>query len=197
MIDAIRYYLALITVVAWPGAVAFWLIVHPLIGLWRRTGLVVPYALSAIVAVVIGVFLFQARDVLLAVEFGSHRLLIGLGIAVFAVGFALDLWVRRGLNIRTLIGVPELRGESEPGVLLTDGPYRFVRHPRYAVLIVAFLGIALFTNYLALYVTAVAIVPALYLIAWLEERELIARFGEAYRDYMRRTPRFLPFMRPK
>lgn len=53
-------------------------------------------------------------------------------------------------------------------------------------------AVAFFTNYLAVYIVAVLIVPALYLVVVLEERELRDRFGEQYVEYCRRVPRFFP-----
>ena len=62
-------------------------------------------------------------------------------------------------------------------------------------LVCAFFGVvavALFSNYLAAYVIAGAIVPALYALTFFEERELRDRFGEEYAAYSRRVPKFVP-----
>jgi protein-S-isoprenylcysteine O-methyltransferase Ste14 len=76
--------------------------------------------------------------------------------------------------------------------LVTDGPYRYVRNPIYLgsfVFIVA-LGV-LAANWLLL-------VPALFLVALIhrqianEEAMLLERFGAAYREYCKRTPRLVP-----
>ena len=53
------------------------------------------------------------------------------------------------------------------------------------------LAVALFTNYLALYVLFPLVVVALYIITVLEERELLERLGTAYEQYRKRFPRFL------
>jgi protein-S-isoprenylcysteine O-methyltransferase Ste14 len=54
-------------------------------------------------------------------------------------------------------------------------------------------AVALFANYLAVYVLALVLVPALYLVVVLEERELRERFGEDYVTYSQRVPRFIPW----
>ena len=54
------------------------------------------------------------------------------------------------------------------------------------------MAVALFTNYLAIYVLALAIIPALYLVVVLEEKELRDRFGLEYAAYSERVPRFIP-----
>ena len=38
-------------------------------------------------------------------------------------------------------------------------------------------------------------VPILHLVVLLEERELLERFGDAYRDYAGRVPRYVPRLR--
>ena len=53
-------------------------------------------------------------------------------------------------------------------------------------------GVALITNYLALYVVGAFSIVGLVAITILEERELMVRFGDAYRAYRREVPRFLP-----
>ena len=53
-------------------------------------------------------------------------------------------------------------------------------------------GTALFSNYLASWILLVITVPALLLIVHFEERELRDRFGNAYVEYARRVPRFVP-----
>lgn len=51
---------------------------------------------------------------------------------------------------------------------------------------------ALFANHLGTYLLVVVFLPGIYVVTVLEERELVARFGETYRDYQRQVPRLLP-----
>ncbi len=102
---------------------------------------------------------------------------------------------RKHLTFGILSGLPELSKEQYPGTLLTEGIYAKIRHPRYVEVFLAVLAYAFAANYLAPYVLALVSVPAIYLIVILEERELKKRFGEAYEEYGRRVPRFIPRMR--
>ena len=102
-----------------------------------------------------------------------------------------EVQCRRHLNFYTLVGMPELR-PVEGGKLLTEGIYGRVRHPRYISVTLIVFAVAFFTNYLALYVMAVLFVPAIYLVAVFEERELRARFGRDYEAYSQAVPRFIP-----
>jgi protein-S-isoprenylcysteine O-methyltransferase Ste14 len=78
--------------------------------------------------------------------------------------------------------------------LVQTGLYRYIRHPQYT-------GIFLFTLGWILHwpsVITLAIWPVLVAayawLAMLEERMAIDQFGGAYRDYMARTKRFVPWL---
>ncbi|UCC67895.1 MAG: hypothetical protein JSV79_12390, partial [Armatimonadota bacterium] len=90
------------------------------------------------------------------------------------------------------VGVPQLSAGEYRGRLVTDGIYAHIRHPRYVQVGLGLAAVAAFTNYLAVYLIAVAYVPVIYLVVLLEERELRERFGEEYEQYCRRVARFLP-----
>lgn len=186
--DETRYVLAVAAVVAWPAAVSFWLIVHPLIGFWRRVGVPTTYAVMLVIMVVIGYGSYRMRELLLEIEYGTHWPLILLAIGLFGVSSVIEVRCRRQLSSRTLIGVPELAAET-PGRLLTEGIYAQVRHPRYLGALVGGVATAVLTNYLAVYGMMLLVTPLLYLVIVLEERELVDRFGDAYREYQARVPR--------
>ncbi|MCP4899328.1 MAG: isoprenylcysteine carboxylmethyltransferase family protein, partial [bacterium] len=99
---------------------------------------------------------------------------------------------RRHLTTRILAGIPELSRSGEPGVLLTEGIYSRIRHPRYVEVMTGVLAYALFANYIGLYYLTVATLPTLLLIVIIEEHELRQRFGDEYTDYCSRVPRFIP-----
>jgi protein-S-isoprenylcysteine O-methyltransferase Ste14 len=80
-------------------------------------------------------------------------------------------------------------------VLRTDGLYRVVRHPIYSGVLLLAGGIAATAGSL-LAITAFAfLVLLLSAKARFEERLLVERFPD-YTAYARRTPRFVPFLRP-
>lgn len=92
-------------------------------------------------------------------------------------------------------GKPQPGGFEATTHLVTRGVYRTIRHPMYASLLLLGWGIYLKDPFswtgLALVVLASV---CLYLTARVEERENLRRFGEAYRAYMQRTRRFIPFV---
>ena len=69
---------------------------------------------------------------------------------------------------------------------------RVCRHPRYVVVMLSMLAVAILQTIWALYVLCPLVIVTLYAITVLEEQELIERFGPAYEQYRQRVPRFVP-----
>jgi protein-S-isoprenylcysteine O-methyltransferase Ste14 len=76
--------------------------------------------------------------------------------------------------------------------LVTTGPYRWIRHPFCVAAALAFLGNSLAAANWFLFVTGGVAVLLLVIRSRKEEENLIARFGDDYRNYMQRTGRFVP-----
>ena len=78
--------------------------------------------------------------------------------------------------------------------LITDGPYRFIRHPMYTSLLCIAWGTFLkqLSILSGLLVTLVSL--ALYITAVFEERENLRSFGDEYVAYKLVTKRFIPFL---
>ncbi len=187
-----RYVVALLAVTAFPAAMLYWLLVHPFVRFWRRLGLVPSYVvLFGIFFAMIGA-VYALRGTLLAVEYGTNWLLVGIAAVLFAAGMVMQGLAHRQLSIGTFVGVPELQPSRKGGRLLQEGIYGRVRHPRYLAVILGTVAMGPFTNYLAAYVLAAIAFPWLYLIIVLEERELLDRFGDGYRSYRQLVPRLIP-----
>ena len=76
--------------------------------------------------------------------------------------------------------------------LVMQGPYRWVRHPFYDSAALLMVAISLIAANWFLFVTGVVGVLLLIIRTRIEERNLVARFGDGYRAYMEQTGRFLP-----
>lgn len=76
--------------------------------------------------------------------------------------------------------------------LVTAGPYRWVRHPLYTVGFLSYISFAILAATWYVAILAVVALVLLSLRVPAEEAALIARNGDAYRDYAKRTGRFLP-----
>lgn len=115
-----------------------------------------------------------------------------LGLLILISGLALNVWTGRQLSLRTLVGYPELK-LIEGQRLVSTGPFSTVRHPTYLAHILMLAGIFLITGYTGTgFLALFDILISYYAIIPLEERELEARFGDDYRKYKRRVPKFLP-----
>lgn len=79
--------------------------------------------------------------------------------------------------------------------LVTKGPYRWVRHPLYSVGTLLFIGFGLMaSNWFIILVTLLCLGILMARLP-MEERNLVARFGDDYRQYMTRTGRLIPRLR--
>ena len=76
-------------------------------------------------------------------------------------------------------------------VLLDTGPYAVSRHPIYAGLLAAAAGVAVLRRRPEPLVALAALTAVLWAKTGREEVRLRSRFGTAYEDYRRRTPRLL------
>jgi protein-S-isoprenylcysteine O-methyltransferase len=113
------------------------------------------------------------------------------GVAIFAAGIVMRWYAILILGRLFTVNVAIASDHH----LIETGPYRFVRHPSYTGALLAFLGLGLcLDNWASL---AALVVPVSVVFWWrtrIEEAALLGTFGEQYRDYMRRTRRFIPFV---
>ena len=110
------------------------------------------------------------------------------GVPVGAFAGTLMIWTMHTLG-KNLTDTVVTRKDHE---LVTAGPYRYVRHPFYCAFILAVLANTLVAaNWFLLATGGTAWLVIVYRTKK-EEQNLVARFGDDYRDYMARTRRFIP-----
>jgi len=81
---------------------------------------------------------------------------------------------------------------NEKTKLVFSGPYRFVRHPIYALSSVLVLGTLATTPTAAMLAIALLHLVLLQIEARREEKYLVAQHGRSYTDYQRQIGRFVP-----
>jgi protein-S-isoprenylcysteine O-methyltransferase Ste14 len=74
------------------------------------------------------------------------------------------------------------------------GAFRFIRHPMYASVILLTWGVAMKNPSLQSLCLALMVTVFMFATAKVEERENIGRFGEEYRQYMKKSRMFIPFI---
>lgn len=115
---------------------------------------------------------------------------IGLALIVFEVWL---FWrVKRDLGGTRLVGATELAGGGE---LETRGVYSRIRHPRYTGSLLALLGACTLASTRMMWAALAVWILLTRIAIALEEKELRARFGPAYKEYCRRIPAFFPWRR--
>lgn len=109
---------------------------------------------------------------------------LGLGIAGIALAVA-GVW--------SLIGhATTVRPDRGSDVLVTAGPYSRFRNPIYLGEVLILFGLAELSKNVWFAAAAVVFAVLVTIVQILpEERHLEARFGDAYRDYKRRSRRWI------
>lgn len=115
-------------------------------------------------------------------------------------------WLGVGMGVLCVLGIYWLFSSIGSGItptsatrtehkLVTNGIYRWIRHPLYTVgssFIVSF-GMMADNWFIAMFGILAFILMAIRTPK--EEANLIEKFGDEYREYMQRTGRFLPKLR--
>ena len=115
-----------------------------------------------------------------------------LGLGLGSVTVLLFGWVHHTLG--TNWSMPAEIKERQ--MLITSGPYHWVRHPMYTTIFVWAAAFLLLSANWLVGGTWFGLGLVASVVVHVEEAALIDTFGEAYRVYMRRTGRFLPRLRP-
>ena len=113
-----------------------------------------------------------------------------MGAVIFIVGLALFSWCVR---LFAHVGHGTLAPWDPTQDLVAVGPYRLVRNPMISGVVLMLFGQALFWGSWAvgLYATGVLLINHIYFVLS-EEPGLEQRFGESYRAYKAKVPRWLP-----
>jgi len=187
-----RYIIAVLLVISLPPAMAWWFVIHPFVGFWRRVGKPITYTVMTVLFLGGVVGLFAIRDALVLADLGTNWIMVGVAAVLIIPAIWLAIARAKYLSFAILAGVPELDADGSGGKLLNQGVYAVIRHPRYMEIVLGTLAYAAFSNYLGGYIIALLTIPAIHAIVVIEEKELAARFGEQYEAYRASVPRYIP-----
>ena len=154
-------------------------------------GVIAPPPLIALAAVLVGVALDWLAPAYLLTLLLTMTERIVIGLILIAAGCALPIAARR-MFISLGTHVNPFKPAS---ALATTGVYAYVRNPMYVGLglLVAGIGIALASDWTLVMLVAAALIIHVGVVKR-EERYLMAKFGDAYQQYMQTVPRYgVPF----
>jgi protein-S-isoprenylcysteine O-methyltransferase Ste14 len=132
-------------------------------------------------------------DLSVFLDYGHWHLIAALrvsglqiaGLAIYACGMVGLTWTDTCL-------VRHFQGDLNDRQLVTTGPFAFVRHPRYASLLLTKLGFSFLLASIFAWTSLLAWILMVRRRIRLEEAHLRQIFGASYNSYAQRTRRLLP-----
>jgi protein-S-isoprenylcysteine O-methyltransferase Ste14 len=110
-------------------------------------------------------------------------------IALQVAGMLVVVWARLTFGMRSF----HVGSTATQGGLVTTGPYRFVRHPIYAGVLVILAGVLVGHHDIATLIPVACVGLALVVRIVAEERAVLRTYPE-YASYAQRTKRIIPWV---
>ncbi len=129
----------------------------------------------------------------------STHVVIMPAAAIYSIFLPLQLgtaWLYVGLPICFLAGVMVVLAyiniiRTPPDEPVTKGAYHISRHPMYFSAFLVYLGTGIAAASWLFLLFAAAWIIMWHIVVPAEERGLVEEYGDAYREYMNRTPRWI------
>ena len=116
-----------------------------------------------------------------------------IGSVIFLTAIFLRRWSIKTLGNQWAIHVTGSSKLNNGLVLVTTGPYKYVRHPIYTSYILDLVGLAvIFSAFYALIFVIIINVPSYILRSLFEEKSAFKRFGQQYSEYKNKTSFMIP-----
>ncbi len=146
-----------------------------------------PLILSTMALVVLIVSLFQIGTLEYKTEYQTIRV---IGLAFYIVFSWVQIWSTKTLgdNFSQDIAI------KKDHHLVTNGPFKFIRHPQYLSQFLMDLGGAAATLSFILAPLALIQIPFLFIRASVEDKLLEKHFGENFRSYKKKSGMIIPFI---
>jgi protein-S-isoprenylcysteine O-methyltransferase Ste14 len=121
----------------------------------------------------------------------SFTIYSAIGIAMVVTGISFRAWAVRSLG-KYFTATVQIKDDHR---LVKTGPYHVVRHPSYTGAFLALIaGGVILESLTGFIISCIAMIIAYYVRIGIEEKELIARFGNDYLDYRRETKMIIPYV---
>ena len=112
------------------------------------------------------------------------------GLALFLIGVVIRFVGKRTLGKYYSYGLRTLSDHK----LVKHGIYKHIRHPISLAAIIYDVGIPLFFSSLYGFLLMLGLIPLMLYRIKIEEKMLIEKFGDEYREYMKKTKKLIPFI---
>jgi len=173
----------------------FWLIMHNMIEQLRRWGTRAYWIAALAWLVTSGPLLFFRRDIF-SVRWLLPQPYATIVSAIGAIAVSLALFflfqASRQISFRTMIGMPEVEPHKNTQSVMDSGIYSRTRNPIYLAHWLLVLAAAAISGFAANWMGFALDCIVLPFLIRAEERELLARYGSEFAEYMQRVPRFFP-----
>lgn len=124
-------------------------------------------------------------------DWNSISMLTIVGACMIIAGISFRAWAVHSLG-KYFTATVQIKEDHR---LIKTGPYRIVRHPSYTGAFMAIIaGGVILGSLTGFIISCMAMVIAYYVRIGIEEKELIARFGDDYRAYKRDTKMMIPYV---
>lgn len=148
----------------------------------------VRYAIARIFPILIFFQLFG----IIVVEFPRNIPLQIVGLLLVILGVFTSISARKTLSHNwTHAAEYQIKKDHE---LVTKGVYRYIRHPIYAGLLVAYTGAELILQSYLFIIVFLVIFLLIYIQGKQEEKILLKHFGKKYEEYMKKTKMLFPYV---
>lgn len=173
---------------------SFWLVIHPHAAKWRERKRQRKAVYNILVPMWMGMW-----AALFAITFPWRHIVLYhvswawiAALLFFSAGLFLYSRARRGFSPLQLSGHHELEPDRHQQKLVVTGVRKHVRHPIYLGHLCEMIGWSIGTGLAVCWaLTGFAILTGIIMIRT-EERELVERFGERYREYQKNVPAVIP-----
>ncbi len=124
-------------------------------------------------------------------DWNSVSLLTIAGACMIIAGISFRAWAVHSLG-KYFTATVQIKEDHR---LIKTGPYRIVRHPSYTGAFMAIIaGGVILGSLTGFIISCIAMIIAYYVRIGIEEKELIARFGDDYLAYKRDTKMMIPYV---
>ncbi|MFX1499697.1 MAG: methyltransferase family protein [Promethearchaeota archaeon] len=137
---------------------------------------------------------FIIQIVLMFLFFNELQLIVLVYLGYIIWGFSLYFAFISFWTFKKRGGVEKGKSYLHTTKVVDKGPYAIIRHPQYLGGILFSISITLWTQLLISLILSIIIILLTYQWTYVEDKNLIEKFGEEYKIYREKVPRLNPLL---